>query len=375
MAGEAFSPPWVIVSAYPKWPSPYFSHLARHAREDPPLEFRPDLDSLDDFPGPARSPGVINLHRLKRLYRDPRSGMAAEAGARDFLDRLAYLKDAGWKVAWTVHNLLPIDGAPPGPADRMAASGVLAMADAVLCHTASDARWIRQRTQARTWVTGWSCLEPPSRPPEPAVAELARQMRGGQPGFLIFGHVTGYKDIPAAARAFLSDTRRAKLVIAGDCRDPRTAGELDHAAAISRGRVIWHPRRVPPEQAGHLYAAAHAAVCPYRSDEPFGFFTDVLHPSSVGTAVGFGVPVIAPALPSVREITRNQQRWLAQCSSMDGLGPAMAAAEADLRALTATVGDPRGRRPAGAAARQWKQIAATYRQAAEWLMPHDIRIS
>jgi beta-1,4-mannosyltransferase len=364
MASAAPGRPWVIIAAYPAWPSPYFADLARHAPEGLPLAFRPDLASLD----PAWQPGVINLHRLKRLYRDPATGSATTAGTQGFLDRLARLKNAGWKLAWTVHNLLPIDGAPPGPADRMAASGVLALADAVLCHTASDARWIEQHAGVRTWVTGWSCLDPPSGPPEPPIAELAAQMRSWQASFLILGHITGYKDIPAVARAFLASTRAARLAIAGDCHDPRAAGQLHEITVASRGRVTWYPRQVAPGQAGYLYAAALAAVCPYRSDGPFGFFADVLHPSSVGTAAGFGVPVIAPALPSVQEITQGQPRWLAQCASMDGLGPAMAAAEADLLTNAATVGDPRDRRARAAPGHQWRQLAATYQQAAGALM-------
>jgi hypothetical protein len=94
----------------------------------------------------------------------------------------------------------------------------------------------------------------------------------------------------------------------------------------------------------------------------------VLHPSSVGTAAGFGVPVIAPALPSVQEITQGRPRWLAQCASMDGLGPAMAAAEADLRAHATTVGGPRDHRAQSAPGHQWRQLAATYQQAAGALM-------
>jgi hypothetical protein len=86
-------------------------------------------------------------------------------------------------------------------------------------------------------------------------------------------------------------------------------------------------------------------------------------PSSVGTATGFHVPVIAPALPAVAEITHGQQRWLAPPGT--GLGQALATAEADIHAATRSHGDPRGHRPAADAAIWWRRITCAYRQAAD----------
>ena len=349
------APPWVVIAGYPRWPSPYFAHLERYAPGGLRLCFRADLDPS----GLPAGPGVINLHRLKRLYRDPGTGEAGMGAAERFLARLASLKENGWRLTWTVHNLLPIDGPPPGPADRAACDGVLALADAVLCHTRADACALARQTPARIWVTGWSALDPPAGPPSPEVAELAGQMRGWPAAFLLLGHLTAYKDAPAVITEFLASTRRARLAVAGDCADPGTARRLQRTASASAGRFILRLGKVPPEQAGHLYAAAHAAVCPYRSDGPFSFFTDVLYPGSVGTAAGFGVPVIAPALPAVAEITGGQPRWLA--SPGGGLGAAMAAAEADLLALTASA-DPRSTRPGPRSPDLWHRITSTYGQ-------------
>jgi hypothetical protein len=180
------------------------------------------------------------------------------------------------------------------------------------------------------------------------------------------GQITAYKDVPATVATFLNHTRHAHLTIAGACHDQRTAAELTHMATRSHGRILLHLQRVPPEQAGHLYAATHAAVCPYRTDGPFSFFVDVLHPSSVGTATGFSVPVIAPDLPAVAEMTEGRQRWLASVSG--GLGPALADAEASWDANTQN-GDPRSQRPGSDAACRWRRIADVYRQVAADLRP------
>jgi beta-1,4-mannosyltransferase len=356
-------PPWVIITNYPKWPSPYFAHLERHAA-GLPLAFRPGLGDID----PAWPPGVVNLHRLKRLYRDPGVGTPTMAAAESFLARLAALKEEGWRVAWTVHGLLPVDGPPPGPADHAATAGVLGLADAVLCHTRADARALEGRTKARTWVVGWSGLDPPAAP-TPEIAALAAEMRRWPIAFLLLGNLTAYKDAPAAAGMFLRRTRRACLAVAGDCADPRAAQALERAAAASGGRILLHRRRVDPGQAGHLYAAAHAAVCPYRTNGRYTFLADVFYPGSVGTATGFAVPVIAPALAAVVEITGSQLRWLAGAGAPTALGDAMTAAESGLLELAAH-GDPRDDRPAAISADRGRQAAATYHQAARWLARH-----
>jgi hypothetical protein len=275
------APPWVIIADYPRWPSLYFAHLERHAA-GLPLAFRPGLGDLD----PAWQPGVVNLHRLKRLYRDPGTGTATMAAAESFLARLAALKEEGWRVAWTVHGLLPVDGPPPGPADHAATAGVLELADAVLCHTRADASALEGRTKARTWVAGWSCLDPPAAPALEITA-LAAQMRRRPLTFLLLGNLTAYKDAPAVAAMFLRRT-------------------------------------------------------------------------------GFAVPVIAPALPAIEEITGGQLRWLARPGTPAALGDALAAAESRLLDL-ADCGDPRDDRPAAVSTDRGRQAAATYRQAARWL--------
>ncbi|MGH3683451.1 MAG: hypothetical protein ACRDSM_00005, partial [Pseudonocardiaceae bacterium] len=343
---------------YPRWPSPYFAQLERFAPPGLGLLFRPDLNDLD-----ITGPGVINLHRLKRLYRDP-AGTPTMDAARSLLEGLVRFRACGWRLVWTVHNLLPIDGATPNDVDKTVTDGVLAVAEVILCHTSADARALAKRTAAEVVVAGWAGLSRSRQPVSPEVARVVAGMRATTISVLLLGHVSAYKDVPAAVTSFLAHTRIAHLTVAGTCRDPRTSTELTRLAAISSGRVSVHLRRVPPEQAWHLYAAAHAAVCPYRSDGPFGFFCEVLHPSSVGTAVCFGVPVVAPGLPSILEMTGGQPRWLA---GPEGIGSALAAAEADLDAQIRARGDPRRDRAAPDAAHRWRQITGRYHQIADRL--------
>ncbi len=355
---------WVIITDYPRWPSPYFSHLHRHAPQALPLTFCPDLASVSAI----EPPGVLNLHRLKRLYHDPTAEARTEQAATKLLATLANLRQAGWRLVWTVHNLKPIDGQATTHTDNAVSDSVLDLADIVLCHTSADAMSLRTRTSGDVRVAGWAGLDEPQQPPSDAVAKLVNHMHAQAPVFLLLGHITRYKDLPATATIFLAHTTNASLIIAGASRDRAISADLGRVVAASGGRIVWYPQRVPPQQAGHLYAAAHAAVCPYRADAGYDFFADVLHPSSVATATCYGIPVIGPDLPAVAEITRGHPRWLAPAGA--SLGPALSAAEATLMATAPGV-DTRTRRPPSDAIHRWQRIGRLYRSLAAELLPDE----
>ncbi|MFI2204728.1 glycosyltransferase [Streptomyces sp. NPDC020192] len=345
--------PWVVISNYPAWPSPYFAELERHAPPALQLEFAAGLDVLAERPGP---PGVVNLHRLKRLYQEPdgqRTQMAAEA----MLKRLEALRAASWKIVWTVHNLLPIDGQKAGAEDRYAANGVLALADAVVTHTHADAAHLGTLTRAPVTVAGWAAPTPAPGPAPVPVEALARHMAAVPFAVLVLGNVTAYKDLPATVDAFSHATSRAHLFLAGPSREPSLTDVLTRQAAASGGRVHLYLQRVPPRHAHVLYRAAGTALCPYRVDGPWDFFAQMLHPSSVGTALACGTPVIAPDLPAIREMTAGRSARLYDPEA--GPGQALATAE-----HAATVPAPRS--PLDPATR-WRAIGVTYARLAQGL--------
>ena len=301
--------PWVIVASYPSWPSPYFAEIARHAPANLNLEFASDLDALTRRSGPA---GVINLHRLKRLYRQSDGTRTVEAADR-MLHRLNELRWQGWYLVWTVHNLLPVDGPPPGEADYRAAHGVLGLADAVITHTRADADHLSRLTSAPVTIAGWGGITARSATPATAphrVAELADRMAHGPMSILVLGNLTPYKDPRGVIDAFIRHSRSSRLFLVGPCHEEGVVRDLTAAAQRSNGRIQVHLERIAPEYIGALYQAADAALCPYRTDGPWEFFYRILYPSSVATAVEFALPVIAPDLPPIREITDGHPRLL-----------------------------------------------------------------
>ncbi|WP_035803595.1 glycosyltransferase [Kitasatospora mediocidica] len=340
------SAPWVVISDYPRWPSPYFAQFERAVGDRLGLRFQPGLDGLE-----AQEAGVLNLHRLKRLYRDG-DGTADPQLAAELTARLHRLRRRGWRIVWTLHNLYPIDVPQLVDADRAVVAGLLEVADAVLCHTRADAAHMRglPGLRARVEVCGWAGLPAPaSAPLPPGPARVAAAMRDSH-AFLLLGNISAYKDVPGLIEAFLrTEVADGRLFVVGPCRDHHLEAEVSRLARRG-GRVHRLPGRVDPAHVTHLHDAAAVAVCNYRSAGAQRFFAQTIHPASVGTAVLCGVPLVAPALPGIREMTDGHPRYLHE--SPPELPHCLA--------LAAAHPDTRGRRPEPDAAAGWTGIAQAH---------------
>lgn len=374
------SGPWVVISDYPAWPSPYFTEFARHTPHALRLEFTSHLDELTTRSGP---PGVINLHRLKRLYTH--NGTRTVAAAQAMLIQLSRLRAAGWKLVWTVHNLLPVDAPAPdttdphssrgfdrnstpdsdsgsGPgwhavrkADLFAGHGVLALADAVVTHTQADADHLATVTRAPIIVSGWAAPTPTAEAAPGPVTALARRMSMAPFSVLVLGNVAARKDLPTVVDIFARATRHAELFVVGDSRDPQLTTLLQRQAAGEQ-RVHLHLDRVSPGQVRVLYQATDVALCPYRVDSQWSFLGQAFFPGSVATAAAYGTPVIAPDLPAIREITENLPRRLYPSAE----GPALALTAAEAREHRPVPASPPAVHGERQHAGRWRAIGATY---------------
>ncbi len=292
--------PWIIITDYPRWPSPYFEQLEGALPLGFGLAFTP---RLADIPR-AEGSGVINLHRLSRLYQGA-DGRPCPERAGALLAEVDDLRRGGWQLAWTVHNLFPIRAHGPDLVDESVGRAVLARADAVIAHTSADAAALRaMRGSGPLVVAGSAGLDAIAwQPASSQVQRLTQFLRDAPTGLLVLGNLAAYKGLPWLVRTFLDSTDISKLVVAGRPADPGTVDCLAKLAGDAKGRVLLYAEHVPPGNTRVLCRAATALVSPYRTDGPFEFFRLVLHPSSVSMATGFGTPVVAPDLPSVRELT------------------------------------------------------------------------
>ncbi len=287
---------WNIITNYPLHPSPYFSALERaFAAQDIECRFFAELDEA------LSSSGIVNLHRLQRLYYV--RGRPDTQRLEHSLDLIRQAKCKGMIIAWTVHNLLPLSSGARITLDHHCTRSVLALSDVVICHTQADARYIRQLApDVEVQVCGSAGLWMPEAVDEPHLTPLVQAMASVEQAFLAFGHITAYKDLVRLSKAFFDATSKARLFIAGEARDHALLSALRDLEKASAGRLVLWPERVDPAQAHRLYRKCAVAVCGYVTSGRYAYFRDVLHPSSVTTARGFNIPVITPDTASTREL-------------------------------------------------------------------------
>lgn len=140
--------------------------------------------------------------------------------------------------------------------------------------------------------------------PDDDDATKARSDLGLPPGafvFLYFGAVKRYKGVEELIQRFRElEGEELRLVVAGNCGNPELRAQLGELAAPDP-RIQLHLTFIDDAQVQTFFRAADAVVLPFRKIE---------NSSSAILAMGFGKPVIAPAIGVMAERLAAQPEFL-----------------------------------------------------------------
>lgn len=213
--------------------------------------------------------------------------------------RLCYrlLRRLGYKIVWTVHNVLPHE---PQTSDDQAVAQLLArLADAKIVHSAYTIQQMQEQglDTSRTHVIphgNYDGVYPTGQTPE-----QARQRLGIAPDeqvFLFFGNIRTYKGVPELLDAYKQvRTKKTRLVIAGKTSESELHQQLADAAADDPS-ILFHDQRIPDADVATYFLAADVLCLPFKSITTSG---------SIILAATFGKPLIAPQLGAVQDIPND----------------------------------------------------------------------
>lgn len=246
---------------------------------------------------------VFQLHWTQAISQTAPSAEAARARLRTFTRALERAQQRGAKIVWTIHNRLPHELrfhdvevgllrtlAARADAIHVMSSGTTAfMAD--ICELPPD------RVHVIPHPSYLGVYGPPTTDERRTDARAALGVSPDQYAVLAFGQIRGYKglDVLIAAMTRLADEGMpVKLLIAGSAKeDMRSAiGALipdDLPAVVSFDFV-------DDSEVHRWFDAADVAVFPYRA---------ILNSGSTHLAATFGVPVVLPGEPHLREQFRT----------------------------------------------------------------------
>jgi beta-1,4-mannosyltransferase len=294
---------------------------------------------------------VLHFHWPEGYYRF-RAGSASLRGPLSWLNlaafavRIAAARALGYRIVWTVHQVVPHES--HGAIDRVAARLLGRVAQRLVAHDRHTAEQVQRELRREAIVIPHGSFVgayPPGRGGDEARREL-----GIEPDdlvFLLFGHLRAYKDLGVVLDAWGLATLpgHAKLIIAGMPDPGAPLARIESAASESRS-IVALLDFVPDDRVAELFEASDAAIVA-RSDGGTS--------GALVLALSFGLPVVYGALPSYVELTGGESAgW--------GFAPGDPASLA--RTLAAVAADPAGRRQRSLRAQEaavrldWGPIAA-----------------
>jgi beta-1,4-mannosyltransferase len=247
------------------------------------LAHRPDVD-------------VLHFHFIQPQY----GGSDERASLRrvlKFASDLILARLLGYRIVWTVHDLMPTWPKEPQWVERLARYTIAHLAHDVIVHC-QEARLLVQRTfrrSRRVWV-----LPLPSYAdahPNDVSQPQARARLGIPAEFFVIGYIGGIrpnKGLEDLIAAFQStDIDASCLLIAGRPWPPETYLDQIRKVVGSDPRIVLRIQSIRDEELQLFLNAADVFAFPFRQ---------VLTSSSVILALSFGRPVIVPQMGCLPEL-------------------------------------------------------------------------
>jgi glycosyltransferase involved in cell wall biosynthesis len=238
----------------------------------------------------------------------------------DFIAYLSRARSLGYKVVWTVHNFYPHESTSRD-LDRLARFALTNLATAVIVHCSYAAELVQKhfcRTEGVFLIPHGHFIEvyPNSIPRDEARRRLS--LPTSHFIYLYFGNIRPYKGLDALFEAF----RRlpgddVTLLFAGKFHAGDSEEQAQKLRQIDSRIAVRASPHIPNEDLQLYLNAADAVVLPFR---------DVLASGSTVTALGFGRPVIVPAIGCLPELVDNSVGILYDPREEDALLKAMQAA-------------------------------------------------
>ena len=213
-----------------------------------------------------------------------------------FKASLWWLQLLGYKIVWTVHNVLPHE--PQNTDDLTAARLMSQRSSAKIVHSSYT---IQQMNEQGIDTTNMAVIPHGNYDgvyPEGVGRDAARQKFGiadDEFVILFFGNIRPYKGIEALLDAFdTAQLPRTRLIIAGNCTDDALRMQLE--AAAQHPTIDFYNAYTPESEVEDFFTASDVVCLPFRAITTSG---------SVLLALGFGKPIIAPRMGALQDLPTN----------------------------------------------------------------------
>ncbi|HSW99417.1 MAG TPA: glycosyltransferase [Patescibacteria group bacterium] len=211
---------------------------------------------------------------------------------------LAILKLLGYKIIWTVHNVLPHE--PQTSNDRLVTRFTAHAASRLIVHSTQAIEELREANIDASKATIIPHGNYDGAHPTTLTRAQARKRLHAQPNetlILFFGNIRPYKGIedkllPAFAQL---DTTNVRLIVAGRCHDPALKRAIGRFAQ-KYPNVNFIEGSVADEDVSMYFDAADIVCLPFKAMTTSG---------SVILAATYGKPIVTPYIGSSKDLPKD----------------------------------------------------------------------
>jgi len=258
------------------------------------------LNNLSNIEG-FRSiiPSVVHLHWLGEVIGDAENSKVAQKRVDEFIIKIDALKSNGFKIVWTVHNILPHDSILQNEQTRLRME-LIKRCDVI--HTMCEQTVELAKSFYSIPKEKIICVPHPSYEDyypihsEKLDARYQLGIDGDEFVFLFFGSIQAYKGLHGLIRAFKGlkskTNRKIRLLIAGKVHNPSNFKTIKDEITSSPD-ISLIQNRISTEDVQYFFKASDVCVCPYRI---------TLNSGVAHLAHTFKIPVIGPNVGGFKEL-------------------------------------------------------------------------
>lgn len=249
---------------------------------------------------------VIHVHWPSNLYR---MGKLTPVRSFVFLIRSVFARLLGYRLVWTVHNVVPHESTTPN-LDIFFRRFLVRYCHGVIGHCEYALREIERRfgrLKKSVVIPHGHYID---SYPEPPDRDSARQQLGVQKDsfvFLVFGQLRDYKGIDHLLDQMILLDMELTLIVAGR---GSIGNSVQDKARSSKVDLRIFCEFIPDEKVPVFFAAADVMVAPY---------SDILTSGAVILGLSMGKPIVAPAIGCLPELTNDGSGFLYDPAEVDGL--------------------------------------------------------
>src|SRR5436190_15804482 len=241
---------------------------------------------------------ALHLNWIHRFYAGP-DPAERRRKFRAFTAGLVLARRLGMRIVWTMHNLYPHESSDP-KMDRRALRLVCALAHSVIAHCRHAANLLAEhfgRTAGVYVIPHGHFIDVYPN----TVDRTSARRRLGLPDaalvYLFFGYIRPYKGVDRLLEVFrVLPGEDLRLGVAGRLL-PGYDGRLTSDRPSGADRILYRPGPVAIDNMQVYFNAADAVVLP---------FVDTLTSGSAITALGFGRPIVVPAIGCLPELVAGR---------------------------------------------------------------------